>query len=527
MSILKSMRGKLCVAFGLLAFLVLVVAGLALTSLRNTDRAFIGFVNGIDTRAALAADIRSAVDRRAIAARNLVLVTRPEDLALENAEVTRAHTEVGVDLRKLAAAVDGATDMSETAQRLVADIQRIEGAYGPVALEIVRLALAGQRQQAIAMMNNQCRPLLAALVGATDAYAAETRHQAQAAVTRSDEQYTHAIETLSASCCVAFICAALAGVLIVRSLGRSLGAEPAELGLAAQRVAAGDLSPIPGAVGAPASSVLASLGAMQGSLAGIVEQVRRASDSIATGSSQIAVGNADLSQRTENQASALQQTSVTMSELGDTVRANAEHATQASQLASAASGVASAGGQVIEKVVDTMKGIDESARHIAEIIGLIDGIAFQTNILALNAAVEAARAGEQGRGFAVVATEVRTLAGRSADAAKEIKGLIATSASRVEQGSRLVNEAGATMTRIVASIKGVSDIVGEISLASTTQSTGVAQVEQAVKQMDQNTQQNSALVEESAAAAESLRRQADHLVQAVSIFKLGALAIPA
>ena len=521
------MRGKLCVAFGLLALLVLLVAGIALTSLRNTDRAFTSFVDGIDKRAALAADVRSAVDRRAIAARNLVLVTRPEDLALENAEVTRAHGDVGANLRKLEAAIDGSTDASDSARRLVGEIKRIESAYGPVALEIVRLALAGQHSEAITMMNEQCRPLLAALVAATDAYAAETRNQSSAAVAQSGADYSRSIAILSATCCVAFICAALSGVLIIRSLGRSLGAEPAELGRAAQRVAAGDLSPIPGAAGAPAASVLASLGEMQGSLARIVDQVRHASDSIATGSSEIATGNADLSRRTENQASALQQTSATMSELGNTVRVNADHATQASQLASAASGVASAGGLVIDKVVDTMKGIDESARHIAEIIGLIDGIAFQTNILALNAAVEAARAGEQGRGFAVVATEVRTLAGRSADAAKEIKGLIATSAGRVEQGSRLVNEAGATMTRIVASIKGVTDIVEEISRASTSQSTGVAQVEQAVSQMDHATQQNAALVEESAAAAESLRRQADALVRAVSIFQLGTRQVPA
>ena len=517
------MRGKLCAAFGLLALLVLWVAALALTSLRDTDRAFVGFVDGIDARAALAADVRAAVDRRAIAARNLVLVTRPADLAKENAEVNRAHADVGTGLHRLEAATLGAPDVSEAARRLATEIERIEGEYGPVALEIVRLALAGQHEPAIAMMNDQCRPLLAALIAATDAYAAETHRQAQAAVAQSNAQYARGIAVLSASCCLAFVCAGLAGFLIVRSLGRSLGAEPAELGRAAQRVAAGDLSPIPGASAAAATSVLASLGAMQGSLARIVEQVRRASDSIATGSSEIAVGNADLSQRTENQASALQQTSATMTELGGTVRANAEHATQASQLASAASGVASAGGQVIAQVVDTMKGIDESARHIAEIIGLIDGIAFQTNILALNAAVEAARAGEQGRGFAVVATEVRTLARRSADAAKEIKGLIATSASRVEQGSQLVDEAGATMTRIVASIQGVNAIVGEISRASAAQSTGVAQVEQAVTQMDQATQQNAALVEQSAAAAASLRQQADQLVQAVSIFKLDSL----
>ena len=516
------MRGKLCVAFGLLALLVLAITAIALTSLRETDQAFIGFVGGINARATLAAEVRTAVDRQAIAARNLVLATHPDDQKREGEEAAQAHADVGSSLAKLEAAIRADATVSDSVRQLVGKIRSAEDRYGPVALETVRLGLAGQHEQATALVAEQSRPLLTALIAATDEYAAVTHQRAQAAVERTETQASRSLFILGAACCVVFGCAALAGVLIVRSLDRSLGAEPAELGLAAHRVAAGDLNPIPGAANAPPSSVLASLGAMQASLARIVEQVRRASDSIATGSSEIAMGNADLSQRTEQQASALQQTSATMSQLGGTVRSNAEHASQASQLASAASGVAASGGQVIEQVVDTMKGIDESARQIADIIGLIDGIAFQTNILALNAAVEAARAGEQGRGFAVVATEVRTLARRSADAAKEIKGLIATSAGRVEQGSKLVSEAGGTMKRIVASIKSVNDIVGDISTASVAQSTGVAQVEQAVTQMDQTTQQNAALVEQSAAAAESLRRQADELVQAVSIFKLQA-----
>jgi methyl-accepting chemotaxis protein len=265
---------------------------------------------------------------------------------------------------------------------------------------------------------------------------------------------------------------------------------------------------------------VSALDRMRHEMSNVVNTVRRNSDSVATASSQIAQGNQDLSGRTEQQASSLQQTASSMEELGSTVRQNADNARQANQLAQGASSVAARGGEVVSQVVDTMKGINESSRKIADIISVIDGIAFQTNILALNAAVEAARAGEQGRGFAVVAGEVRNLAQRSAEAAKEIKSLINTSVERVEQGTGLVDQAGSTMQEIVASIKRVSDIIGEISAASEEQSSGVAQVGDAVTQMDQATQQNAALVEQSAAAAESLKLQAHQLVQAVAVFKV-------
>jgi methyl-accepting chemotaxis protein len=268
--------------------------------------------------------------------------------------------------------------------------------------------------------------------------------------------------------------------------------------------------------------LVSGLEKMRQELAKVVSSVRQNSDSVATASAQIAQGNQDLSSRTEQQASSLQQTAASMEQLGSTVTQNADNARQANQLAQGASAVAARGGDVVAQVVDTMKGINDSSKKIADIISVIDGIAFQTNILALNAAVEAARAGEQGRGFAVVAGEVRSLAQRSAEAAREIKSLITTSVERVEQGTSLVDQAGSTMQEIVTSIRRVSDIIGEISAASTEQSTGVAQVGQAVSQMDEATQQNAALVEQSAAAAESLRHQAQQLVQAVSVFKLGA-----
>jgi len=329
-----------------------------------------------------------------------------------------------------------------------------------------------------------------------------------------------ALTLFSVIACLTVVALAAVGWLIARGLVASLGAEPADLGEAAQRVARGDLSPVRGADQAPAGSVLASMAAMQGQLVGLIGQVRTSADSIATASAQIAQGNNDLSSRTEEQASALEQTAASMEELSSTVKQNADNARQANQLAQGASSVAVKGGDVVGQVVETMKGINDSSKKIADIISVIDGIAFQTNILALNAAVEAARAGEQGRGFAVVATEVRNLAGRSAEAAKEIKSLISASVDRVEQGTVLVDQAGVTMTEVVGSIKRVTDIMGEISAASTEQSDGVAQVGEAVSQMDQATQQNAALVEESAAAAESMKGQAQQLVLAVAAFKL-------
>ena len=289
----------------------------------------------------------------------------------------------------------------------------------------------------------------------------------------------------------------------------------------AERLAQGDLSAeIQPAGNDETLQLLESMALMQTSFTGIVREVKANAESVATASAQIAQGNQDLSQRTEEQASALQETAASMEELSATVRQNADNAKQANQLALGASTVAIKGGEVVGQVVQTMKGINDSSKKIADIISVIDGIAFQTNILALNAAVEAARAGEQGRGFAVVASEVRSLAGRSADAAKEIKGLITASVERVEQGTALVDQAGTTMAEVVSSIKRVTDIMGEISAASSEQSAGVAQVGEAVSQMDQATQQNAALVEESAAAAESLKAQAQQLVQAVAVFKL-------
>ncbi len=313
--------------------------------------------------------------------------------------------------------------------------------------------------------------------------------------------------------------ATLASVKVLHKV--RIGFEKADA--TANAIAQGDLSTRIQAEGDnEIDTLLRRMEQMRSNLVNVISKVRSTADSIEVASAEVAAGNADLSHRTEQTASNLQQTASSTQQLGATVRQNAANAQEANQLAEGASSVAARGGEVVSQVVDTMKGINESSRKIADIISVIDGIAFQTNILALNAAVEAARAGEQGRGFAVVASEVRSLAQRSAGAAREIKSLIATSVDRVEQGTELVDQAGATMNEVVSAIQDVNHIMGKISLASAEQSEGVAQVGQAVSQMDEATQQNAALVEQSAAAADSLKQQAQQLVQAVAEFKLQA-----
>lgn len=309
-------------------------------------------------------------------------------------------------------------------------------------------------------------------------------------------------------------------LLVAHSIKSQLGMELADAMASAHRVADGDLSKIQSSGSHAADSLAGALDLMIAKLVVTVTNVRSGAEGVATASAQIAQGNQDLSSRTESQASALEETAASMEQLSATVKQNADSARQANQLSMQASTVAVQGGEVVGQVVQTMKGINDASKKISDIISVIDGIAFQTNILALNAAVEAARAGEQGRGFAVVASEVRSLAGRSAEAAKEIKNLINANVERVEQGTTQVDQAGTTMIEVVSSIKRVTDLMGEISSASNEQSQGVAQVGEAVVQMDQVTQQNAALVEEMAAAASSLRTQAEDLVGTVAAFKL-------
>ncbi len=514
-----TVRSKLAWAFGSLILLVLVIAGFSLKDLADANARFEDYVSGINARASTAARVRAAIDLRAIAARNLVLVTKAEDLALEKQIVLKAHEDATQSLTRLKR-LAATEKVPAQAREMINEIDRIERAYAPVALNIVDLALNGQREAATEKMNMECRPLLAALIKATDNYADFTESRAADQVKAAAQEYAVQRNVLIAVVVLAMVLALIAGMVITRSLSHDLGAEPSELRRIVNQVADGDLRTAVRVRIGDEASVLAAVARMQSSLTRIVSSVRQGAEEVSSASEQISSGNAELSARTESQASSLEQTAASMEQFSSTVRQNADNARQASELAQSASSVAEHGGEVVGKVVDTMRGINESSRKIADIIGVIDGIAFQTNILALNAAVEAARAGEQGRGFAVVASEVRSLAGRSSEAAREIKALITDSVSRVEQGAILVDDAGRTMVEIVSGIRQVADIIGEISVASREQSQGVAQVGEAVSHMDQSTQQNAAMVEEMAASSASMYTKAHELVEAVAVFQL-------
>jgi methyl-accepting chemotaxis protein len=510
------LRSKLMLGFALLAAVVLLVSGLALHSLSRANERFTDYLEGVGQRERMATDIRSAAARRAIAARNLVLVTTPADRDVEKAAVTQAHEEVQQSLARLKQALTQAGDLGDNDQSLVAEVERVEAQYGPVALAIVSMALDGKRDEAVTKMNAECRPLLAALLKATGDYIAYEGRQAALRVQQAESGYGRDRALMLVASLVAVVAAVLLGWALSNAITRPLQRAVS----LAEAVAAGDLrSDIVVDRQDETGQLLAALKRMNDGLVEMVGRVRQSADSIATASQQIASGNQDLSSRTEQQASALQQTAASMQQMTSTVRQTAEGSRQASQLASAATEVAGRGGDVVQRVVTTMGEISDSSRKIADIIGVIDGIAFQTNILALNAAVEAARAGEQGRGFAVVAGEVRALAQRSAQAAREIKSLIGASVEKVEAGSRLVGEAGSTMGDIVGQVRRMTDLMAEINASANEQSSGIGQVNQAVASIDQGTQQNAALVEQSAAAAESLRHQAAGLLEVISQFK--------
>jgi methyl-accepting chemotaxis protein len=420
--------------------------------------------------------------------------------------------------------------VTEAGKALFADVERDLGEYEVALAKLVEMSQsdAPESVQAAAEFAFGAYSDKANQVDDRMADLANQKEQAAAVAAAGAGR----IYTDSRSMMIALVLGALAsgvglGLWITRGLTRQLGGEPAYAVEAAAAIAAGDLSRVVATAPADKTSLLFAMETMRASLVRIVGQVREGTDTIATASGQISAGNLDLSSRTEQQASSLEETASSMEELTGTVKQNADNARQANTLAASASSVAVKGGAVVTKVVDTMASINASSRKIVDIIGVIDGIAFQTNILALNAAVEAARAGEQGRGFAVVASEVRNLAQRSAAAAKEIKTLIGDSVDKVEAGGKLVDEAGLTMAEVVASIARVADIMTEIAAASVEQTAGIEQVNSAISQMDEVTQQNAALVEEAAAAAGSLQDQAAGLAAVVSVFKLDQAAPPA
>ncbi len=506
---------RLVLLMGLMSALLIVIGALGLWGISQSNASLKTVFEDRTMPMGQIAEINRLNLRNRLAVAGALLDPTPAEIGKDIAEI-EANTDA---IAKVWAAYMGTTLTPEEAVlagQLAQDRARFAHEGMHPALEALR---ANDMDGARLLVFQKIRPLYAPVGQGVDKLMAlqidVARQEYTAAVARYDKLQAWFVGAIVAG----LLAAVLFGAAMIRGISRSLH-EALEV---AQAVAKGDMShPIHLDGKDEVSQVLRALSDMQLSLSNVVTSVRQGSESVATASSQIAQANHDLSARTETQASALEQTAASMEQLGATVRQNADNAAQANQLALAASATAVHGGEVVSQVVDTMKHINDSSNRIFDIIGVIDGIAFQTNILALNAAVEAARAGEQGRGFAVVASEVRSLAGRSAAAAKEIKGLIGASVERVEQGSVLVNKAGQTMGEVVDSIVRVTEIMGQINGASREQALGVSQVGEAVTQMDQVTQQNAALVEEMAAAASSLKAQAQELVSTVAVFQLAS-----
>ena len=505
---------RLMLLIGLLSALLVAIGGLGLFGIGKSNDALKSVYEDRTVPTGQLGEIKALLlDNRLNI--NIALITpKPEVIKAETAGV-EANTAAINKLWEAYMATKLTVEEAKLAKAFAEDRKKFvqEG-----LLPAVAALRANDLKETQRVVIEKIRPLFAPVEGGIAALTKLQLDEAQKEYTEAAARYAMIRIVSVASIVGGLLIAGLLGWLITRSITVPMNRAKD----AATRVAAGDLTVDLSASGKDeVAQLLAALSNMKDSLTRIVGGVRSNAEGVATASAEIAQGNLDLSRRTEEQAAALEQTAASMEQLSATVKQNADNARQANQLAMGASTVAIRGGQAVSQVVTTMKGINDSSKKIADIISVIDGIAFQTNILALNAAVEAARAGEQGRGFAVVASEVRSLAGRSAEAAKEIRALITASVDRVEQGSALVDQAGATMSEVVASIRRVTDIMGEISAASTEQSAGVAQVGEAVGQMDRATQQNAALVQESAAAAESLKAQAEQLVQAVAVFRLG------
>ena len=515
---------RLAIGFGAVLALMAVLAGLAIQRVGQIDNILthINDVNSVKQRYAI--NFRGSVHDRAIALRDVVLAGSPD--------ATKPHVELirklDANYQKSAGPLDALfaerKDILAEEKQALADIKAIEQRTQPLIAKVIELRQADQLPEAAALLDKQAAPAfvdwLASVNRLIDLEEKLNNDAAKEARALSGSFLAWMLALLA----IAVGAGSVAAWAISRGLLRQLGGQPDYAVAIAGAIAAGDLS-VPIETGAgDKSSLLFAMKGMRDSLVNIVSQVRAGTMTIATASTEITAGNHDLSERSERQAGTLEETASSMEELTGTVKQNADNARQANALAESASNVAQRGGAVVSQVVQTMAAINASSRQIAEIIGVIDGIAFQTNILALNAAVEAARAGEQGRGFAVVASEVRNLAQRSAAAAKEIKGLIGDSVAKVDDGARLVDEAGSTMEEIVTSVKRVTDIMAEISLASQEQSAGIEQVNRAIGQMDETTQQNATLVEQAGTAASALQDEAESLAQLVSIFRLGAAA---
>ena len=518
--LINNMRvgSRLGAAFGLIILLLIIVSATAVIKISSINSSIEQIVNDRYVKVRLAFDVRDGVNDQIKFLRGIVIDTKnPEQNKKRYLQLDDTIKQTNLAMDKIAA-----IQSTPTGKQKIKALQDASDVFEAGKEELIRLAQAGDVEGATEYVLRKLTTSQNAYLGLATAFADSQDAQLQAEGKKAVADGQTAIELTLVFSLIAVLLAMIMGYFLTRSIIRPLGTAVQ----VAESVAAGDLTTeIRVTSSDETGQLMQGLKNMNENLLRIVTEVRSGTQAISSASSQIAAGNLDLSSRTEEQASSLEETASAMEQITATVKQNAENARQANQLAAQASRVAVEGGEVVGQVVSTMEGINVSSRKIVDIISVIDGIAFQTNILALNAAVEAARAGEQGRGFAVVASEVRNLAQRSASAAKEIKVLIDDSVSKVDNGTQLVAKAGATMAEVVSSVKNVTDIVGEISIASHEQSTGIEEINKAITQMDEVTQQNAALVQEASSAAYSLNEQAERLAESISIFKVSTAAV--
>ena len=515
---------RLMAGFGLVVLALLGMSVFSVLTARGIDGALTANAtqNAVIQRAAI--NFRGSAHDRSIAVRDVVLAPTEEARKKEVEAIARLADFYAKSAAQLDDVLKSASQVPPEVGPMVQSLKDIEARTVATTAKVVALMQAGDRAGAEALLWAEAKPQYEQWLAAANKLIdyEEARIIANSQLANKDaSQFTGVMLSITL---LAVLISVAVTVLVSRSISRELGAEPSEVRSVVQAIQQGDLT-VPVQVKAgDTTSVMVAVRDMQQRFHELVSAVRDNVDQLRTTSHDISTGNQNLGQRTEQAASSLEQTAASMEELTATVRQSADSARQANQLATTAAGTATKGGEVMLQVVSTMQDIHQSSQKIADIIGVIDGIAFQTNILALNAAVEAARAGEQGRGFAVVATEVRSLAQRSAEAAKEIKSLIQTSVEKVGSGAELVSNAGETMNEIVRGVQRVNDIIGEISSAAAEQSDGISQVNVAVSQLDHMTQQNGALVGESTAAADNLRNQAQRLAELIAVFQINSAA---